>query len=145
MKLIETINDILDNALTFDKYLNSYDGVEKDFALHCLKYGKCFVVIRNKCDYKFYPSKYIGYKNNNESDYLNGIYNAVPLSDKSRKNGDASYYTFDGRMSNKEINKILKCSPVSDDFLSDKFIEFCNKFGIMGSYKKKFWLNIIEQ
>ena len=33
MKLIETVNDILDNAKVFDDYLNSSDSEEKDFAL----------------------------------------------------------------------------------------------------------------
>ena len=145
MKLIETVNDILDNAKLFDNYLNSNDAEEKDFALYCLTYGKCFVVIKNKETYKFYPSKYIGYQSNNKSHYISETYGAVVLPEEKQKNNDAAYYTFDGRMSNKAINKILKGIPVKDEDLSDKFIEFCNRFGLKGSYKKKFWLNIIEQ
>lgn len=145
MKLIKTVNDILDNAKVFDDYLNSSDSEEKDFALYCLTYGRCFVVIKNKETYKFYPSKYIGYQSNNMSHYVSEACSAVALPEESKKNSDAAYYTFDGRMSNKAINKVLKCMPVNDEALSGKFVEFCGKFGLKGSYKKKFWLNIIEQ
>ena len=43
MKLIETVNDILDNAKVFDDYLNSSDSEEKDFALYCLTYGSALL------------------------------------------------------------------------------------------------------
>ena len=145
MKLIETVNDILDNAKVFDDYLNSSDSEEKDFALYCLTYGRCFVVIKNKETYKFYPSKYIGYQSNNMSKYYDELATAEPLSSENKKYSDAAFYTFDGRMSNKAINKVLGCVCVRDDAMSDKYVEYCEKFGIKGSYKKKFWLNVIEQ
>ena len=99
--------------------------------------------VKENDEYKFYPSKYIGYKNNSASGYVNALYGAEVLSG-GEKHGEAAHYTFDGRMSNKVINKILRCTSQKDCTMSEKFIEYCNKYGLKGSEKKKFWLNIIE-
>ena len=42
------------------------------------------------------------------------------------------------------ITKVLRCNCEKDYSMSEKFIEYCNKLGSMGSEKKKFWLNVIE-
>lgn len=146
MVLVENVQDILENAKRFDEYLAKGNKEEREFALQTLYAGRCFVVVRHGDEYKFYPSKYIGYKNNSESNYYEQLGDAVPISSQQEdRYGDAALYTFDGRMSNKAINKVLKCTCVKDNDMSEKFIEYCNKFGLKGSYKRKFWLEIIEQ
>ena len=105
--------------------------------------GKCFVVVKEGNVYRFYPSKYVGYKNNSASGYANAYYNAYTLP-STEKYGDAADSSFDGRVSNRAINKVLRCSCKKDYELSEKFISFCHKYGLKGSDKKKFWKNIIK-
>lgn len=143
MELVKSINDILENAKRFDNYLECGNSNEKEFAINCIALGRCFVVIKENGEYKFYPSKYIGYKNNSASGYAEALYNAEVLPEEE-KHREAAYYTFDGRISNKAINKVLGCVGQKDYAMSEKFIEYCNKHGLKGSEKKKFWLNLIE-
>ena len=137
MELVKDINDILRNVKRFDGYLKNGKLSEKEFALRCLNYGRCFVVVKDGEDYKFYPSKYIGYKDNSNSNYNKSLDEA--------SYGDAGMYNFDGRMSNKAITKVLGCSCQKDYTMSEKFIAYCSKYGLRGSDKKKFWLKIIEK
>ena len=143
MELVNCVEDIIENAKRFDAYIKNGKFNEKEFAINCISLGRCFVVIKENDNYKFYPSKYIGYKNNSASGYYDAYYNAEALPGEE-KHGDAAYYTFDGRVSNKAITKVLGC-PVEKDYeLSDLFIKYCNSLGLKGSEKKKFWKNIIE-
>ena len=143
MELVKNINDIIENAKRFDNYIESGNPDEKEFAISCIGWGRCFVVVKENDNYKFYPSKYIGYKNNSVSVYYDAYYSAEALLGEE-KHRDAAYYTFDGRISNKAINKVLGCVCQKDYAMSEKFIEYCNKHELKGSEKKKFWLNIIE-
>lgn len=143
MELVKNINDILENAKIFDKYLEEGTSDEKEFAITKIASGMCFVVIKDKEDYKFYPSKYIGYKNNSVANYYEAYFNADALPGEE-KYECAAMYTFDGRMSNKAINKLLGCTCEKNYEMSEKFIDFCNKYGLKGSYKRKFWMNVIE-
>lgn len=143
MELVKSIKDILENAKRFDNYIESGNSDEKEFVINCIGWGRCFVVVKENDNYKFYPSKYIGYKNNSASGYYDAYYSAEALPDEE-KHRDAAYYTFDGRMSNKAINKVLGCVCQKDYAMSEKFTEYCDKYGLKGSEKKKFWLNVIE-
>jgi len=143
MELVKNVKEIIENAKRFDYYIECGNSDEKEFAINCIAWGKCFVVIKENNRYKFYPSKYIGYKDNSASGYYDAYYSAQPLPGEG-KYRDGAYFTFDGRMSNKAITKVLGCNCVKDYSMSDKFIEYCNKYGLKGSEKRKFWLNIIE-
>ena len=146
MELVKDRNDILENAKRFDEYLTCDNVAEHEFALQALTRGRCFVVIKNNEKFKFYPSKFVGYKNNSVKDYNDCLGTAEPLSEeKSCLYGDAAYFDFDGRMSNKAINAILKCKCINDYAMSERFIEYCQSLGLKGSDKKKFWLAIIEE
>lgn len=144
MGLVNKIEDMIENAERFDNYLKSGTPSEKEFAIRCIALGNCFVVIKEKDDYKFYPSKYIGYQNNSEANYWKAYGSAGPIVGEE-KYGDAACFTFDGRMSNKAITKILGCCCEKDYEMSEKFIAYCNKYGLKGSDKRKFWLKIIEK
>ncbi len=143
MELVKSIKDIIENAKRFDEYIECGKPDEKEFAINCIARGKCFVVIKEENNYKFYPSKYMGYKNNSAGGYFKEYYNAEALIGEE-KYGDAAHFTFDGRVSNKEITKILGCNCEKDYEISDRFIEYCNTLGLKGSDKKKFWTNVIE-
>ena len=62
MELVKSIKDILENAKRFDNYLECGNSNEKEFAINCIGWGRCFVVVKENDNYKFYPSKYIGIK-----------------------------------------------------------------------------------
>ena len=144
MEPVNNITEIIENARRADCFLSSGSYEEREFMLEKISRGMCFVVVKDGGEYKFYPSKYIGYKDNNPTSYTNAYYNAMAYPEEKNRQGDAAYHDFDGRVSNKAINKILGCSCVKDDAMSEKFVEFCNKYGLKGSTKRKFWLNVVE-
>ena len=143
MELVNNIDEMIENAKRFDAYIECGTPSEKDFAINCIALGRCFVVIKEDDKYRFYPSKYIGYKNNSAYRYEDAYYGAEVIPSE-QKYGDAAKYTFDGRMSNKAITKVLECVCEKDYELTERFIEYCNDIGVKGSHKKKFWKNIIE-
>ena len=143
MELVKNIEEILENAKRFDEYLKHGNSGEKEFAINCIALGRCFVVVKENDVYKFYPSKYIGYKDNSESNYYNAWITAEPIPGE-KNYGGVGIYTFDGRASNKAISKVLSCTCKNDYEMSEKFTEYCNKYGLKGSEKKKFWLKVIE-
>lgn len=146
MELVTKLTDILENAKRFDKYLHSINFHKKDFAVSCLKRGRCFVVIKEGGKYKFYPSKFIGYQDNSNKSYNAALDDACAIpNEKGKPYHDADHYTFDGRMSNKAINKILGCTCEKDPEMAQRFIEYCNDYGLAVLDNKKFWLNVIEQ
>ena len=143
MELVKNVKEIIENAKRFDYYIECGNSDEKEFSINCIAWGKCFVVIKEINSYKFYPSKYIGYKDNSASGYYDAYYSAQPLVGEG-KYRDGAYFTFDCCMSYLAITKVLGCNCVKVYSMSDKFIEYCNKYGLKGSEKRKFWLNIIE-
>ena len=144
MELVKEINDIIVNAKKADIYLNSGSTEEREFILEKIHDGRCFVVIKCGEQYQFYPSKYIGYKDNTPDAYYKAYYNASALPGEEDVSGGAGMYDFDGRMSNRAINKILNCKCTKDYEMLERFVEFCESLGLKGSYKRKFWLNVIE-
>ena len=62
IELVKTFDEICENIQTIDKYLNDPDL--KEYAFGLIKRGICFVVVKNKGEYSFYPSRFIGYNAN---------------------------------------------------------------------------------
>ena len=52
MELVKNINDIIENAKRFDNYLESGKSDEKEFAINCIGWGRCFVVVKENDNYK---------------------------------------------------------------------------------------------
>lgn len=144
MELVKDINEIIENAKRADYYLNKGTLSERGFLIDKIKNGRCFVVIKEGEEYKFYPSKYIGYKDNNPEAYCDALDNFTYLDGQFDRYGSVASGNFDGRMSNKALNKVLKCRCEKNYEMSEKFIEYCNNLGLKGSDKKKFWSQIIE-
>lgn len=126
MNTIKSKDELLQNIKKLDEYLSKEYGQEYEYAVNLIKRGTCFIVVKNEDDYKFYPSRFVGY-------YDNTMY-------KHQNN-----YDKDGRVTNVAINDIFGYKPVVDAELDEKYKNYCNKLGF-NAYKKgsfgverKFW------
>ena len=72
--LVESYEDINKNAETLDGYLESRTGEEYDFAVALVKRGACFLAIKKNDGFRFYPSRFIGYMNNDMNKHKANIY-----------------------------------------------------------------------
>lgn len=128
MELIENESDLLDNIFT----LNSYQlgTKEYEFYLDLVKRGVCFVVVKNEARYKFYPSRFLGYKKNTYDNHMNN----------DLKNG---------RETNQIITTILGHKLSEDINLEIEYRKYCEKLGFSPKEKgafgvsRKFW-KVIE-
>ena len=125
IELVKKLNDISANIKTVDGYLNDPDL--KEYAFSLIKRGTCFVVVKNNGEFRFYPSRFIGYTTNTKDLHSNNL-------DK------------DGRVTNAAISSILKKKPVVSEELDKEYCRFCERLGITpnlkGAFgdKRKFWL-----
>ena len=123
--LVKTFDEISKNIQTIEKYLN--DPELKEYAFGLIKRGTCFVVVKNNDEYRFYPSRFIGYTANTKELHSNNIEK-------------------DGRVTNKAISSILNKKPVLFEELDKEYCQFCKRQGITpnlkGAFgvKRKFWL-----
>lgn len=132
MFIVKSIEDIKENIKTLDSYLNSKNEYEVDYAKALVKRGTCFVVtVDNNNEYKFYPSRFIGYKNN--------------TMDKHERN-----YNKDGKETNPAISEVLNVKPVQNESMEEKYKDYCDALGFKpnkaGSFgvPRKYWAAIIE-
>ena len=93
-----------------------------------VKRGTCFIAVKIDDDnYRFYPSRFIGYISNNMNKHESNPY-------------------LHGGYTNKIITKILNCEAISDTKLDNKYRDYCEYLGFIanenGSWgsKRKFWL-----
>lgn len=126
MEKIKTLNDLKINTKTLDSYIIDKKDPLYTFGLNLIKKGTCFVVIKDGEQYKFYPSRFIGYLNNNMEDHLNNNFK-------------------DGRETNPTISYILGNKPLKKQDLNKKYIEYCESLGFAANEKgsfgveRKFW------
>lgn len=124
MQLVENFQEIKVNTEVIDRYLD--DESMKDYALGLLKRGICFLVIEKNNEYRFYPSRFIGYKNNSQ----------VAHDGNKLK---------DGTETNPAISKIVGFKPQPSEELENEYLRYCEKKGFTptkaGAYgvKRKFW------
>lgn len=126
METVRNKDDLVKNFETLDSYLETENSPEYKFASDLVKRGICFVAVKvDDENYKFYPSRFVGYLGNNMHNHEN--------SDR------------DGRITNSAITKILSKKPISDEALNAKYENYCEKLGFTarrkGSYgvARKFW------
>jgi hypothetical protein len=62
MGFVKELVDIIENIETIDKHL--LDPVKQDYAISLIEEGTCFVAVKGEEGYRFYPSRFVGYKNN---------------------------------------------------------------------------------
>ena len=125
MELVRDLNDIHENIRTLEKYLKDRDL--KDFATGLIKRGTCFIAVKNDQGYSFYPSRFIGYKNNNHHAH---IHNAEK----------------DGRDTNPAISEVLGDKPAPSEKIETEYKRFCDTMGFIANSKgafgveRKYWV-----
>lgn len=119
MERINNREDILANIATLDKYLENKLESEYDYALDKIKKGNCFIAVQSgKDSYKFYPSRFIGYKNNTMNSH--------------EDNPDK-----DGRKTNIYIREALGKKEAFDALLENKYLDYCSRLGITPAKREK--------
>lgn len=127
MRTVENLNELKANIKTLDKYLNSKTDPEYEFGLGLVKKGTCFVAVKENGTYRFYPSRFIGYVNNNIDAHLNNDYK-------------------DGKETNPAISSILGSKPTPNPELDILYREYCELLGFVanerGSFgvERKYWV-----
>lgn len=132
MKLIENKEQLITNIDTLEGYLTEGDEYSSGEAKSLIKRGTCFVAYHIENEFRFAPSRFIGYIDN-------------------KLDKHSAFTGKDGRETNKVINEILGTKPLQNDTLNLKYIEYCNKLNIQPSEKgsfgapRKFWQLSIDQ
>lgn len=128
MNLISNRKQLVANIETVENYLT--DGVlqEKETMLDLIRRGKCLVAYKVNNEYRFAPSRYLGYINNNLNEH-------------------SSSKTKDGRETNPIITKVLESKLLNNENLEKKYINYCLGLGIQPSnyLKRKYWYLEIEE
>lgn len=126
MKTVENINELQANMKTLDMYIMSKKDPEYNFVLNLVKKGTCFVAIKEKGTYRFYPSRFIGYLGNSMDAHLNNEYK-------------------DGKETNPAISIILGSKPKQNPYLENLYKEYCESLGFIANEKgtfgvvRKYW------
>jgi 5-methylcytosine-specific restriction protein A len=123
-KFIGNKDQLLKNIETLERYLTRGNGDEKAFASGLIKNGICFVAYQRGEEWRFAPSRFIGYLGNNLIDHNN-----APSRDSKDKHGS---YT------NKAIINILIHKPIPDKDLEEKYFQYCSVLGIVPPQKARF-------
>ena len=134
LPLISKREEILKNIDTLNGYLGNTNVNECDYAKKLIQRGKCFIAFPYKGEYRFYPSRFMGYVNNTMETH-------EYMGKKKKETGET---TKDGRKTNPVISAILGNLILVDDNewnnLELSFLKFCKKFDIDPSNKeRKYW------
>ena len=120
MPVIVNKEELYTNCKTLDKYIESRTDPEYSYALDLIKRGICFVAIQMNGEYKFYPSRFVGYQNNSRLKHMNNRWR-------------------DGRETNPAISYVLKeGEPLPDIELEVLYREYCERLGFEAMEKGSF-------
>ncbi|MBU3194644.1 hypothetical protein [Clostridium algidicarnis] len=119
MKKVGNLNELKINCKTLDKYLEFKKDPEYSFVLGLIKKGTCFVTVQKGGKYEFYPSRFVGYVDNDIDIHL-----------KNEKK--------DGRETNLAISKILGGTPIPNTILENLYSEYCEFLGFTANEKGSF-------
>jgi len=130
MEFVKDLPDILDNIRTFDEYLK--DPAKQDFAIDLIKGGTCFVAVKKEQGYDFYPSRFVGYKDNSYDTYTR-------------------YKMEEGKDTVPVISQILKHKPDPTQDMEEEYKKFCLKLGFTAKNsgeageEHKYWITGIQE
>ncbi|WP_017732748.1 HNH endonuclease [Nafulsella turpanensis] len=120
---ISSIDELKENLTLFEDYLCDGDEQEREEVEKLITRGKCLVSYKIEDSWRFAPSRYIGYFQNNLEKH------------------EANYYIINGGVTNKAIDKIAKNKLSENPYLESEYISYCKELGITPSnQKRKFWL-----
>lgn len=127
MKLISNRKQLIANIETVENYLIEGDLSEKEVMQDLIRKGKCLVAYKVDNEYRFAPSRFLGYINNNLTDHS--------LSQ-----------TKTGLETNPAITKVLESKLLSDENLETKYIKYCIGLGRQPSNysKRRYWFFELE-
>ena len=127
MKLITNKEQLLANIETVENYLADGNLSEKEAMLDLIRKGKCLVAYKVANEYRFAPSRFLGYVNNNL------------VGHKLSK-------TKTGLETNPTISKVLESKLLSDTRLENEYVRYCNALGVSASNydKRRYWYLEIE-
>lgn len=114
MEFVTEVEDIIENIDTFEKYL--LDPVKQDFAISLVKEGTCFIAVNKEAGYRFYPSRFAGYKKNSYEAHL-----------KSNKEG--------AKETIPSISQLLKHKPDPSQEIETEYKQFCKELGFTANDK----------
>ncbi len=124
VEFVKSISEIKNNIRVVDNYLESHDNQEVDYAKELIRKGICFITVADENGYRFYPSKFMGYANNNMDTH------------EREKNIKRS-----GIETNDVISGLLGAKPKFDENLEEKYKDYCEFLGFEASKRKrKYWL-----
>jgi predicted HNH restriction endonuclease len=122
--MIRTIKDkeeLRSNLSTVEHYLTDGTDDESDFVNSLIKKGNCFVAYKMNNEWRFAPSRFVGYQNNSMKVHLNN------------KNKD-------GRETNPVIDKVIGSKLEQLDFFESEYLKYCKSLGIdPDNRKRKYW------
>lgn len=120
---IEDIEDLKDNLLTIESYLDlEYSEKERNFALSLIQRGSNFVAYKVRNELHFAPSRFVGYKSNNIDKHVN--------NDNK-----------DGRETTPVVNYLGNKKLSVSQELEDAYLEYCNSLNIkIHNKKRQYWL-----
>ena len=127
METVKKLKELQVNIDLLETYMNSKIDPEYSFALTLIKRGTCFAAVKEKSTYKFYPSRFIGYINNNMDFHLNN---------ESR----------DGRETNLAISIILGSRPQQNLGIDKHYRQYCESLGFHANERgtfgveRKYWV-----
>ena len=126
MKCVQSLEEIKQNMLVLDNYLDEKHESEYSFALNLIKKGTCFIAVKTEIGYRFYPSRFIGYADNTMNRHL----------DNTEK---------DGKETNPAISKVLNQKVTYNKKLEKEYRDYCERLGFIANDKgafgveRKYW------
>jgi len=130
MEHIKKLSDMIDNIAILDQYLQ--DPAKQDFALKLIKEGTCFVAVKKDQGYRFYPSRYIGFKDNSDDAYI-------------------KYNIEEGKDASPIISQILRHNPKASQDMETAYKVYCETLGFVANEKgndgaeHKYWIIGLEE
>ena len=122
MRLIINQEELKENLEIFEKYLCEGSREEQEFIEKRIAGGACFVSYKVSNEWRFAPSRFIGYYKND-------------IKKHNENNGK------DGRITNPAIDKIAENKLEKNANLETEYLTYCKLLGIKPHNKtRKFWL-----
>lgn len=119
MQLVQSISNIDQNMNTLDEYLQKKTDPEYSFAVDLIKRGTCFLALETEEGVRFYPSRFMGYKENTMENHLNN-------TEKS------------GIVTNNQISMLYGGRFETCNDLDKLYCEYCETLGFVAREKGSF-------
>ena len=127
METVTSLEEIQKNITVLDGYIESRRDPEYTWTLERIKKGTCFIATWDVVSgHKFYPSRFIGYADNN--------------MDRHEENIEK-----DGRITNNALTRIFGKDCTADAGLEEEYKDYCRRLGFeppdKGAFgvERKYW------